>query len=110
MYYCVSRNQSLKLQECTYTLGEEVQITRGVLQKCGLLERKLESLLRYIFIYLKSQNHLLGLKQPSWCGIIPSNYFSENRFCLYVLLQVYGPEATMTGICKQAIECIGAAA
>lgn len=65
MYYCVSRNQSLKLQECTYTLGEEVQITRGVLQKCGLLERKLESLLRYIFIYVKSQNHLLGLKQPS---------------------------------------------
>jgi hypothetical protein len=25
-------------------------------------------------------------------------------------LQVYGPEATMTGICKQAIECIMAAA
>lgn len=26
------------------------------------------------------------------------------------MLQVYGPEATMTGICKQAIECVMAAA
>ncbi|KAL0336130.1 UNVERIFIED_CONTAM: ATP-citrate synthase subunit alpha chain protein 1 [Sesamum radiatum] len=25
-------------------------------------------------------------------------------------IEVYGPEATMTGICKQAIECISAAA
>ena len=25
-------------------------------------------------------------------------------------LEVYGPEATMTGICKQAIDCITAAA
>lgn len=31
--------------------------------------------------------------------------------CLEILcLQVYGPEATMTGICKQAIDCIMSAA
>jgi ATP citrate (pro-S)-lyase len=62
-------------------------------------ESKLKASRMHIYVRRGGPNYQSGLAKMRKLG-------AE----LGIPIEVYGPEATMTGICKQAIECIMAAA
>lgn len=124
------RNPSWRLQGCTSMSDVVVQITKLGWLKCASLAQNSASRLRYgssvsyctsLFamqdlLYLKFINAngqtyqfvVGGSESLSWPSLTQHGWAD---FCLNnPSLQVYGPEATMTGICKQAIECVMAAA
>ncbi|KAF3454726.1 hypothetical protein FNV43_RR05174 [Rhamnella rubrinervis] len=71
----------------------------GIIRALREKESKLKAARMHIYVRRGGPNYQTGLAKMRALG--------EE---LGVPLQVYGPEATMTGICKQAIECIMSAA
>ncbi|KAH0993185.1 hypothetical protein GBA52_004668 [Prunus armeniaca] len=67
----------------------------GIIRALREKESKLKAARMHIFVRRGGPNYQTGLAKMRALG--------EE---LGVPLEVYGPEATMTGICKQAIECI----
>ncbi|XP_017192583.1 ATP-citrate synthase alpha chain protein 2 isoform X2 [Malus domestica] len=67
----------------------------GIIRALKEKESKLKAARMHIFVRRGGPNYQTGLAKMRALG--------EE---LGVPLEVYGPEATMTGICKQAIECI----
>ncbi|KAM0965771.1 hypothetical protein FF1_021732 [Malus domestica] len=67
----------------------------GIIRALREKESKLKAARMHIFVRKGGPNYQTGLAKMSALG--------EE---LGVPLEVYGPEATMTEICKQAIECI----
>ncbi|GKC92157.1 ATP-citrate synthase alpha chain protein 2, partial [Tanacetum coccineum] len=68
-------------------------------QKRALVESKLKAANMHIYVRRGGPNYQKGLARMRALG-------DE----IGIPIEVYGPEATMTGICKQAIECITASA
>ncbi|CAI0434689.1 unnamed protein product, partial [Linum tenue] len=71
----------------------------GIIRALKEKESKLKAARMHIFVRRGGPNYQKGLARMRALG--------EE---IGIPLEVYGPEATMTGICKQAIECISAAA
>lgn len=71
----------------------------GIIRALREKESKLKASRMHIYVRRGGPNYQTGLAKMRALG--------EE---LGVPLEVYGPEATMTGICKQAIECVMAAA
>ncbi|RVW43436.1 ATP-citrate synthase alpha chain protein 1 [Vitis vinifera] len=71
----------------------------GIIRALKEKESKLKASRMHIYVRRGGPNYQRGLAKMRTLG--------EE---IGIPLEVYGPEATMTGICKQAIECIGAAA
>lgn len=71
----------------------------GIIRALREKESKLKASRMHIYVRRGGPNYQSGLAKMRKLG-------AE----LGVPIEVYGPEATMTGICKQAIECIMAAA
>ncbi|KAL3515892.1 hypothetical protein ACH5RR_022794 [Cinchona calisaya] len=67
----------------------------GIVQALREKESKLKAARMHIYVRRGGPNYQIGLAKMRALG--------EE---LGVPLEVYGPEATMTGICKEAIECI----
>ncbi|KAL5204630.1 hypothetical protein ABZP36_009501 [Zizania latifolia] len=71
----------------------------GIIRALREKESKLKAARMHIYVRRGGPNYQTGLAKMRKLG-------AE----LGIPIEVYGPEATMTGICKQAIECIMAAA
>jgi len=71
----------------------------GIIRALREKESKLKASRMHIYVRRGGPNYQSGLAKMRKLG-------AE----LGIPIEVYGPEATMTGICKQAIECIMAAA
>ncbi|KAL1300240.1 hypothetical protein AAHE18_18G164100 [Arachis hypogaea] len=71
----------------------------GIIQALKEKEQKLREAKMHIYVRRGGPNYQKGLAKMRALG--------EE---LGIPIEVYGPEATMTGICKQAIQCITAAA
>ncbi|KAI8527028.1 hypothetical protein RHMOL_Rhmol12G0044700 [Rhododendron molle] len=71
----------------------------GIVRALKEKESKLKAARMHIYVRRGGPNYQRGLAKMRTLG--------EE---IGIPLEVYGPEATMTGICKQAIECITAAA
>lgn len=71
----------------------------GIIRALREKEAKLKASSMHIYVRRGGPNHQTGLAKMRKLG--------EE---IGIPLQVYGPETTMTGICKQAIDCIIAAA
>ncbi|EAZ19281.1 hypothetical protein OsJ_34825 [Oryza sativa Japonica Group] len=71
----------------------------GIIRALREKESKLKAARMHIYVRRGGPNYQTGLAKMRKLG-------AE----LGVPIEVYGPEATMTGICKQAIECVMAAA
>ncbi|KAJ4775946.1 hypothetical protein LUZ62_014633 [Rhynchospora pubera] len=71
----------------------------GIIRALREKESKLKAARMHIYVRRGGPNYQTGLAKMRTLG-------AE----LGVPIEVYGPEATMTGICKQAIDCIMAAA
>nr|BBF89415.1 ATP citrate lyase beta subunit -like [Oryza barthii] len=71
----------------------------GIIRALREKESKLKAARMHIYVRRGGPNYQTGLAKMRKLG-------TE----LGVPIEVYGPEATMTGICKQAIECVMAAA
>ncbi|KAG5520885.1 hypothetical protein RHGRI_033449 [Rhododendron griersonianum] len=71
----------------------------GIIRALKEKESKLKAARMHIYVRRGGPNYQRGLAKMRSLG--------EE---IGIPLEVYGPEATMTGICKQAIECITAAA
>ncbi|KAE9454621.1 hypothetical protein C3L33_13473, partial [Rhododendron williamsianum] len=71
----------------------------GIIRALKEKESKLKAARMHIYVRRGGPNYQRGLAKMRTLG--------EE---IGIPLEVYGPEATMTGICKQAIECITAAA
>ncbi|XWS58055.1 hypothetical protein CRYUN_Cryun08bG0002300 [Craigia yunnanensis] len=67
----------------------------GIIRALREKEAKLKAARMHIYVPRGGPNYQTGLSRMRTLG--------EE---LGVPLEVYGPEATMTGICKQAIDCI----
>ncbi|XP_061366695.1 ATP-citrate synthase alpha chain protein 2-like [Gastrolobium bilobum] len=71
----------------------------GIIRALKEKEQKLKEANMHIYVRRGGPNYLMGLAKMRALG--------EE---IGIPIEVYGPEATMTGICKQAIQCITAAA
>lgn len=71
----------------------------GIIRALKEKETKLKAARIHIYVRRGGPNYQKGLAKMRMLG--------EE---IGIPIEVYGPEATMTGICKQAIECISAAA
>lgn len=71
----------------------------GIIRALGEKEAKLKAARMHIYVRRGGPNYQTGLAKMRRLG--------EE---IGIPLEVYGPEETMTGICKQAIECITASA
>lgn len=71
----------------------------GIIRALKEKETKLKAARMHIYVRRGGPNYQKGLAKMRMLG--------EE---IGIPIEVYGPEATMTGICKQAIECISAAA
>ncbi|KAJ8451625.1 hypothetical protein Cgig2_018259 [Carnegiea gigantea] len=71
----------------------------GIIRALKEKEAKLKAARMHIYVRRGGPNYQKGLTKMRMLG--------EE---IGIPIQVYGPEATMTGICKQAIDCITAAA
>ncbi|KAL5725087.1 ATP citrate synthase [Ranunculus cassubicifolius] len=71
----------------------------GIIRALREKESKLKAARMHVYVRRGGPNYQMGLAKMRNLG--------EE---IGIPLEVYGPEATMTGICKQAIECITAAA
>uniref|UniRef100_A0A7C8YXC6 ATP citrate synthase n=1 Tax=Opuntia streptacantha TaxID=393608 RepID=A0A7C8YXC6_OPUST len=71
----------------------------GIIQALKEKEAKLKAARMHIYVRRGGPNYQKGLAKMRMLG--------EE---IGIPIEVYGPEATMTGICKQAIDCISAAA
>ncbi|XP_021727061.1 ATP-citrate synthase alpha chain protein 1 [Chenopodium quinoa] len=71
----------------------------GIIRALKEKESKLKAARMHIYVRRGGPNYQKGLAKMRLLG--------EE---IGIPIEVYGPEATMTGICKQAIECISAAA
>ncbi|XP_043805123.1 ATP-citrate synthase alpha chain protein 1 isoform X1 [Manihot esculenta] len=71
----------------------------GIIRALKEKESKLKAARMHIYVRRGGPNYQRGLTKMRSLG--------EE---IGIPIEVYGPEATMTGICKQAIECISAAA
>ncbi|KAL9226346.1 hypothetical protein vseg_002170 [Gypsophila vaccaria] len=71
----------------------------GIIRALKEKEAKLKAARMHIYVRRGGPNYQKGLAKMRLLG--------EE---IGIPIEVYGPEATMTGICKQAIECISAAA
>ncbi|KAJ8438516.1 hypothetical protein Cgig2_024605 [Carnegiea gigantea] len=71
----------------------------GIIRALKEKETKLKAARMHIYVRRGGPNYQKGLAKMRRLG--------EE---IGIPIEVYGPEATMTGICKQAIECISAAA
>ncbi|KAK4763683.1 hypothetical protein SAY87_013121 [Trapa incisa] len=71
----------------------------GIIRALKEKESKLKAARMHIYVRRGGPNYQRGLAKMRVLG--------EE---IGIPIEVYGPEATMTGICKQAIECISAAA
>lgn len=87
------RNQSLKLQGCTYMWGEEAQTTKKVYQEWGPLEKKLASNWRvttgimYWFICMKWQMNLdSSIFSYRYMAKKNNDWNIYHRTCIYHLI------------------------